>query len=101
MPTKKPQFPEIDAIYQKYGHVPFRMGLQHMIMTGSNHFDNENVEAAKQECIEEENSTKAKGGIPIMTANYKISIILCAQELSKIETWDLLAFVKKILPIGY
>ncbi|MCL2375707.1 MAG: hypothetical protein FWC82_04210 [Firmicutes bacterium] len=101
MPTKKPQFPEIDAIYQKYGHVPFRMGLQHMIETGSNHFDDENIESTKEACHKEEADIKTKGGIPIMTAAYKISIILCAQELSKIETWDLLAFVKKVLRIGY
>jgi len=100
MTIKKTKFPEIDAIYQKYGHVPFRMGLQHMIMTGSNHFDDENVESAKQQCIDEEAAIKAKGGIPIMTASYQTSIILCAQELSRIETWDILAFVKKILPIS-
>jgi len=100
MPTKKPRFPEIDAVYQKYGHVPFRMGLQHMIETGSNHFDDENVESAKQQCIEDEKTITAKGGTPIITASYQINILLCAQELSKIATWELLAFVKKILPIA-
>lgn len=97
---KKQLFPEIDRIYQKYGHLTFRMGLQHMIMTGSNNFDDEAVEEAKAACLEEEAKIKADGGYPIMTAAFKITLILCAQELSKLPTWDVLAFVKKQLPIG-
>ena len=100
MKNKKQPFPEIDAVYQKYGHVFFRMGLQHMIMTGSEHFDDENVEDGKKNCYEEEKQARDDGKFPIMTADFKIRIILCAQELSKIPTWDLLAFVKRILPIG-
>ena len=100
MPKKKITFPEIDAIYQKYGHVGFRMGLQHMIMIGSEHFDDESVEESKKSCVKEEEAMIAEGKIPIMTANFKIQIVLCARELSKIPIWDLLKFVKEILPIG-
>lgn len=91
---------EIGAIFNKHGEHIFRMGLTHMIAVGSDHFDDKNVEAAKKSCIKQEQEIEASGGIPIMTASFQIKIILCAQELSKIPTWEVLKFVKKKLFIG-
>jgi len=80
MPKKISAFADIDAIYQKYGHLQFRMGLQHMIMTGSEHFDEENVEQSKQACVDEETKLRAEGKFPVMTAAFQFRIILCAQS---------------------
>ena len=95
-----PDFIKIEEILKKYGEHLFRMSISHMFTRGSDHFDDETVEATKKNCIKEEADMKAEGGIPIMTAGFKIKVVECAQELSKIPTWELLKYIKKKIFIG-
>ena len=95
-----PDFIKIEEIFRKYNEHIFRMGISHMIAVGSEHFDDENVEATKKNCIQEEAEIKADSGIPIMTTAFKIKIVECSQELSKIPTWELLKYIKKRIYIG-
>jgi len=100
MKVKPTKFPEIDAIVEKYSEFVFRGALSHMITVGSNHFEDANVEAAKKSVTEQTKQLEAEGKIPWATERYQFAILDCAQELSKLDTWLILKYIKKVLPIG-
>lgn len=93
-------FIKIDEIIRQYNEVLFRMAVTDLIDRGSRHYTDKTVKAIKKNCIKEEAEIKADGGIPIMTAAFQIKIVECAQELSKIPTWELLRYIKKKIFIG-
>jgi len=85
---------EIQAIHDQFQELVFRMGLDHLMAKGKDHFDDESVAAAKISIREQEAKIRSEGKIPFMTAAFQDSILDCAAALSKCNTIDILRFVK-------
>ena len=84
---------KIEEIRSKYGEYIFRFGIGHLFSNGSDNFTDENIEEAIQQCVKEEQELNEKKAIPIMTAEFKMEIINCANELSKINLWEILRYI--------
>lgn len=79
---------KISEIHKKFGDIPFKMALSHLISVGSDNFTKENVTAA----IEKIN--KECDDISFIAMPLQKSIVNCAYELSKEDIWDVLQFVQ-------
>jgi len=85
---------EIQSIHDQFPELIFRMGLDHLMAKGKDHFDDETVAAAKISIRERETEIRSEGKIPFMTAAFQDSILDCAAALSKCRTTDIFRFVK-------
>jgi hypothetical protein len=85
---------EISAIENKCGPVLFRMGLSHLVDVGIRHLTDENVIEAIKQIEANDEASKAKDVINIMTAEYQCEIIRCAASLAKFSVWELFAYIK-------
>jgi hypothetical protein len=85
---------EIRAIENKYGLVLFKMGLTHLVDVGIRHLTDENVKEAITQITADDEAYRAKGDVPIMTAEFQCEILQCAAELSKFSVWELFAYIK-------
>lgn len=86
---------DIATLLRKHGP-NFYTAIQHLFTVGCQHITEETVAACKAEITAAE-----EHGIPIMTKEYRCMLMDITLELTRFEIWDLLAFVKGCLPIGY
>jgi len=94
------QIREITAIENKYGLIPFRMGLTHLVDVGFSNLTDENVEAAINKIVADAETDKANGVIQVMTPELQCELIRCAAELAKFSVWDIFAYIKENVVIG-
>lgn len=82
-------FDRVDKIRTKYGEVLFRCGLSHLFAKGTDHFDDENVEATIKAINAQDDSRM------VMTNGFQIDIVKCAKELSSINITDLFLYIQR------
>jgi len=86
---------DVRKIYDKYQEPIFRMALYSVIWQGTEYFNDENIEAAKQNILEQ--SAKTEGRFLIFGVPQQNAVIACATALSKCDVKDILRFVKHYL----
>jgi hypothetical protein len=91
---------DIRAIEDKYGLVPFRMGLSHLVDVGIRNLTDENIEEAFEQIRVKDKADIADGKIPVMTADFQCQIIRCASELAKFTPCTLFAYIKKHVEVS-
>jgi len=97
MPSKTQ---EISDIENKYGLALFRMGLTHLADVGIRHLTDEKVNEAIIQITANDKADKAKGIIPVMTAEFQIEIVRCAASLAKFDVWELFSYIKNHVAIS-
>jgi hypothetical protein len=94
------KYEKIEVINRKYGVPTVRMALTYLFSKGTEYVSQIDLEEARKEIEEDERIRKEEReksgalGVSIMTVDYQLELIKCAQELSAISLWDLLAYVK-------
>jgi hypothetical protein len=91
---------EIRAIEEKYGYMPFRMGLTHLMDTGINNLDDDSVEEVIRQIIAQGESDKANGIGAFISPELKCRILRCSGELTKFGVMTLFAYIKEHVVIG-
>lgn len=91
---------EIAAIEHEY-RAEFRIAISQLFYTGIERFTDELVEVTVDALRKEKSTPKASTSksISIMTADFKINMLLCAQRLAKYDVWDVLLYVKQNVDI--
>ena len=100
METTAEKLKEITAVENKYGLMPFRMGLTHLVDVGVRHLDDENVEESIQHVMLQGELDRANGVLTVMTPEFQCDIIRCAAELATFSIWDLFAYIKECGVVG-
>ena len=83
----------IKQIYRKYGDTVFRMALTHLCFVGIDALKSADIEAIVRQIRSKDESGK------IMTNELEERIVRCAAELSQLNFWDIMMFVKGDLAI--
>jgi hypothetical protein len=91
---------DIRAIEDKYGLVPFRMGLSHLVDVGIRNLTDENIEETFKQIKAKNEADIADGKIPVMTADFQCQIVRCAAELSQFSPCTLFAYIKKYVSVS-
>ena len=91
---------EIRNLEDKYGLIPFRMGLTHLVDVGHRNLTDEDVEEAFRQIIAEGESDNENGIKTFLTPEFKCELVRCAAELAKFSIWDLFAYIKDHVTIG-
>ena len=96
------QLNEIRALEDKYGFIPFRMGLTHLVDVGINNLTDEAVEKGIEQIMAQGEADKANGKRFMMTPNCQCVILRCSAELAKYSPWTLFRYIKENISIdGY
>lgn len=77
----------IDKIKSNYGEPIFRCSLGHLFEVGINNFNDKIVQNTINKISKEDDKNQ------IMTNDFKIEIIKCAFDLSKIDVWEILRYI--------
>lgn len=77
----------IDKIRDCYGEPIFRCALAHLFNKGTDNFNEEVVNDTINEISKEDDTNQ------FMTNDFKIELIKCAFDLSKVEVWDILRYI--------
>ena len=85
----------IRNIENRYGLIPFRMELSHLMDTGHRNFDEETVNEGIAQIMAQNEEDKANGKISFMTPEFQCNILRCAADLSLFSIWTLFAYIKK------
>ena len=89
----------IRAIEDKYGLMPFRMGLANLIDMGISNLDKDSVDELLKEILAQGELDKANGKITIMTPELKCEILRCSAELAMFSIFTLFAYIKQYVYI--
>jgi hypothetical protein len=92
-------FENVEKIQKKYGELLFRMGITYLFNKGTEHLPSIDLNKVRSILEKQEAETKAKGHISLMTVDFQMDFIECAKELSEIELWKLLGYVKENVSI--
>ena len=91
---------ELRKIENKYGLTLFRMGLSHLVDIGHRHLDEDFVSEGIKQIMTEDESNKANGINPIITAEFQCEILRCSAELAQFSIWTLFAYIKKYVEVS-
>lgn len=86
---------EIRALEDKYGYIPFRMGLTHLFDAGFSNFNETFVEEGLKLILAEEEEHKKNGTRDCMSPDFKRGILHCSAELAKYSILTLFAYIKE------
>ena len=86
---------EIRAIENRYGYIPFRLGITHLADVGINNLDDESVEEGVKQIIAQGEADKANGIRSFFTPELKCAILRCSGELAKFSVMTLFAYIKE------
>lgn len=93
--TKK----ELDSIRSEYackGEMIFRTSLQYIVEFGQNKFlDDEWVQSQLDAINEKHNKADAENKILFIGREFEITLIECAREIAKVDTYNLLIYIQK------
>jgi len=90
----------IEKIFNKNGEMLFRMGISYLFGKGTEKVPNIDLDECDKQFHKTEEEILSKGeGIPIMTADFQVDIVRVAKELSEIDLWSLLYYIKANLNI--
>ena len=85
----------IQNIENRYGLIPFRMGLIHLMEIGSENMNDAAVEDCIKQIIAQGERDRANRVHSIMSPDFQCHIVRCAAELSQFSPWTLFTYVKK------
>ena len=86
---------EIQAIEDRYGFIPFRMGITHLVDAGHKNLDDETVEEGVKQILAQGESDKANGIRSFFTPDLRCAILRCSGELAKFSVMTLFAYIKE------
>ena len=90
---------EIRALEDKYGFIPFRMGLTHLVDVGINSLTDEAVEKGIEQIIAQGKADEANGKRSMITPACQCVILRCSAELAKYSPWTLFRYIKESISI--
>jgi len=95
MTDKTDDIRSIQNIENKYGLVPFRMGLTHLVDVGHRNLGSEEVEEGIKQILAQGEEDKDNGKRSFMTPEFQCEILRCAAELAQFSPWTLFCYIKK------
>ena len=85
---------EIRALEDKYGLMPFRVGLTHLVDVGISNLDDDSVEEGIKQILAQGELDKANGVRAFISPKFKCAVLRCSGELAKFSVMILLAYIK-------
>ncbi|MBQ9227603.1 MAG: hypothetical protein IJ168_02125 [Eubacterium sp.] len=86
-------------IQNDYGDFTFKSAISYLYEAGSENFSDESVEKMKADIMKEDAAIRETGGTPFISGAYQCQIVDVAFEISKLPTFDVLAYLQDSVPI--
>ena len=90
---------DIRNIENRYGLIPFRMSLIHLMDVGINNMGDAAVEAGIKQIMAKGEADKTNDVHSFLTPEFQCEILRCSAELAKYTPWTLFVYIKKYVHI--
>lgn len=90
---------EVKAIEDKYGIYLFNMALTFLVDIGHQFLNENTVEDIIKDIVTDDEYCP-ENKIPIITRDFKCTVIRCASEIAKYSVWEIVAYIKDCVHIG-
>ena len=86
---------QIQAIEDRYGFMPFRMGITYLVDVGHKNIVDESVEEGVRQILAQGETDKSNGIRSFLAPELQCAILRCAGELAKFSIMTLFAYIKE------